>query len=145
MSVLFVVTFICQHSVCAPTIPYLVVFVRSTQVTPLLYIFLRYVDRLRDSLRQKLGLAEKMMLREKEMSATRLEAMQEEKDLGPQLDVLRKQTKVLKQQVMSLIIICYCNVGLHYHCLASSDKYIILLFYCLITLFVFCYFVFNVI
>ncbi|BFZ06477.1 hypothetical protein BsWGS_09515 [Bradybaena similaris] len=59
----------------------------------------RYVDRLRDSLRQKLVLADKMALSEKEMAGTRLEAIQEEKELEPQLEVLRKQTKVIKKQL----------------------------------------------
>ncbi|XP_059151211.1 CDK5 regulatory subunit-associated protein 3-like [Physella acuta] len=59
----------------------------------------RYVDRLRDSLRQKLLLADKMLQSEKEMAGTRIEAVNEEKDLEPQLELLRKQTKVLKKQL----------------------------------------------
>ena len=59
----------------------------------------RYVDRLRDSLRQKLSLADKMTLAKKEMAGTRQEAETEEKELEPQLDLQRKQTKVVKKQV----------------------------------------------
>ncbi|KAI8767290.1 CDK5 regulatory subunit-associated protein 3 [Biomphalaria glabrata] len=59
----------------------------------------RYVDRLKDSLKHKLTLADKMMLSEKEMVATRNEAIQEEKELEPQLDQLKKQTKLLKKQL----------------------------------------------
>ncbi|CAG5131829.1 unnamed protein product [Candidula unifasciata] len=59
----------------------------------------RYVDRLRDSLRQKLVLADKMVLSEKEMAGTRLEAIEEEKELEPQLEILRKQTKIIKKQL----------------------------------------------
>ncbi|CAL1536755.1 unnamed protein product [Lymnaea stagnalis] len=59
----------------------------------------RYVDRLRDSLKQKLSLADKFVLSEKEMAAAWKEAVDEEKELEPQLELLRKQTKVLKKQL----------------------------------------------
>jgi len=59
----------------------------------------RYVDRIRDSLRQKLKSADKMILNEKEMAGNRSRAEDEEKELIPQLDTLRTQTKVLKAQL----------------------------------------------
>ncbi|RUS91241.1 hypothetical protein EGW08_001047 [Elysia chlorotica] len=63
----------------------------------------RYVDRLRDSLRQKLSLADKMALAKIEMASMRQEAQTEEKELGPQLDLQRKQTKLIKKQLESEI------------------------------------------
>jgi len=56
----------------------------------------RYVDRLRDSLRQKLASADKMVMNEKETAAVRRAAEEEGEALKPQLDVLKAQTKDLK-------------------------------------------------
>ena len=65
----------------------------------ILFLFFRYVDRLRDSLKQKLVSADKMALTERETAAVRRVAEEEEEALKPQLEVLKKQTKVLKNQV----------------------------------------------
>lgn len=59
----------------------------------------RYVDRLRDSLRQKLSLADKMALAKREMLGMSQEAVAEERELEPQLELLRKQTKAVKRQL----------------------------------------------
>ncbi|GFR99291.1 CDK5 regulatory subunit-associated protein 3 [Elysia marginata] len=59
----------------------------------------RYVDRLRDSLRQKLSLADKMTLAKKEMVGLSQEAASEERELEPQLELQRKQTKAVKKQL----------------------------------------------
>jgi len=63
----------------------------------------RYVDRLRDSLKQKLVSADKMALTERETAAVRRVAEEEEEALKPQLEVLKKQTKVLKNQLQEEI------------------------------------------
>ena len=61
--------------------------------------FHRYVDRLRDSLRQKLASADKMVMNEKEASAVRRAAEEEGEALKPQLDALKAQTKDLKSRL----------------------------------------------
>jgi len=59
----------------------------------------RYVERLKDSLKQKLGLADKMVLAEKESAAVRRTAVEEEQALMPVLEELRRSTKALKAQI----------------------------------------------
>lgn len=62
-------------------------------------MFFRYVERLEESLRQNLVLADKMVFQEKEIARRRHEAQREEGELQPKLDVLRRDTKELKKQV----------------------------------------------
>nr|KAG5700056.1 hypothetical protein BaRGS_028293 [Batillaria attramentaria] len=59
----------------------------------------RYVDRLRDSLRQTLVNADKLVLNSKTMSSRRREALQEEQLLEPRLDALRQHTRTLQAQL----------------------------------------------
>ncbi|CAI9719934.1 Hypothetical predicted protein [Octopus vulgaris] len=59
----------------------------------------KYVERLEESLRQNLILADKMVFQEKEMARRRQEAQREEGELQPKLDALRSETKELKKQI----------------------------------------------
>ncbi|XP_071100814.1 CDK5 regulatory subunit-associated protein 3-like [Haliotis cracherodii] len=59
----------------------------------------RYVERLRDSLKQTLTLADKMVFYEKEMVVKRKEALEEQGQLEPKLDTLVSKTKVMQKQM----------------------------------------------
>ncbi|WAR04148.1 CK5P3-like protein, partial [Mya arenaria] len=59
----------------------------------------RYVERVKDSLRQTLTLADKMVFYEKEMVSRRDEAINEERELQPRVQELVKKTKVLQKQM----------------------------------------------
>ncbi|XP_046568066.1 CDK5 regulatory subunit-associated protein 3-like [Haliotis rubra] len=59
----------------------------------------RYVERLKDSLKQTLTLADKMVFYEKEMVVKRKEALEEQGQLEPKLDVLISKTKVMQKQM----------------------------------------------
>ncbi|XP_052239555.1 CDK5 regulatory subunit-associated protein 3-like [Dreissena polymorpha] len=59
----------------------------------------RYVDRLRDSLRQTLTLADKMVFYEKEMVSRRYAAIEEEQELHPRVAFMVKRTKEMQKQM----------------------------------------------
>ena len=59
----------------------------------------RYVERLAGSLNKKLDDAEKLMARSRLMVTRRTEALDEERGVQPKLDLIRKRTTELKQQV----------------------------------------------
>ena len=62
----------------------------------------RYVDRLKDSLRQTLTLADKMVFYEKEMVVRRKESVEEEREVLPRLDLLIQKTKEMQKQASVL-------------------------------------------
>ena len=59
----------------------------------------RYVDRLKDSLKQTLTLADKMVFHEKEMVDRRTLAVEEETEISPKVSDLVKRTKIMQKQV----------------------------------------------
>ncbi|KAK3105980.1 hypothetical protein FSP39_010044, partial [Pinctada imbricata] len=59
----------------------------------------RYVDRLKESLKQTLTLADKMIFLEKEMVVKHKKAVEEQGELEPKLDVIIKRTKEMQQQM----------------------------------------------
>ncbi|XP_052091242.1 CDK5 regulatory subunit-associated protein 3-like [Mytilus californianus] len=59
----------------------------------------RYVDRLRDDLKQILTLADKMTFHEKEMVVKKEEAIQEQTEIQPKLDMIIKKTKEVQKQM----------------------------------------------
>ena len=59
----------------------------------------RYLDRLADSLQQKLKVSEKMVSSSKLMAEKRQAASKEQMDLEPKLEVIRSKTKELQGQV----------------------------------------------
>ncbi|XP_041371768.1 CDK5 regulatory subunit-associated protein 3-like [Gigantopelta aegis] len=59
----------------------------------------RYVDRLRDNLKQTLHLAEKMLFYEKDMIVKRKEALQEQSAVEPRLDAIIENTKTMQKQM----------------------------------------------
>ncbi|GAB1606404.1 CDK5 regulatory subunit-associated protein 3-like [Argonauta hians] len=69
----------------------------------------KFVERLEEGLRQNLVLADKMVFQEKEMARKRQEALREEDALQPKLDVLRKETKELKNMIETEISKKYKN------------------------------------
>lgn len=69
----------------------------------------KYVDRLEESLRQNLIQADKMAIREKEMTLRKQQALLEEKEVAPKLALLRQDTLALKKQVESEISKKYNN------------------------------------
>ena len=64
--------------------------------------FYRYLDRLADSLQQKLKVSEKMVSSSKLMAEKRQAASKEQMDLEPMLEVIRSKTKELQGQVRAL-------------------------------------------
>ncbi|OWF41135.1 CDK5 regulatory subunit-associated protein 3-like [Mizuhopecten yessoensis] len=67
----------------------------------------RYVDRLRDSLKQTLSLADKMVFYEKEMIVKKKEVLEEQRQMEPKLDVIIKRTKEMQSQMEGEISIKY--------------------------------------
>ena len=65
----------------------------------------RYVDRLTANLRKLTNDADKMMSLSRLMSTRHSEAVDEQRQLEPQLDLLRQRTKELQTQV------CVCYIG----------------------------------
>ena len=63
----------------------------------------RYLDRLADSLQQKLKVSEKLVASSKVMAEKRLAASKEQIDLEPKLEVIRSKTKELQGQVCVLL------------------------------------------
>ncbi|XP_064617573.1 CDK5 regulatory subunit-associated protein 3-like isoform X2 [Liolophura sinensis] len=63
----------------------------------------RYVDRLTDTLKQKLQLADKMVFYQKQSVAKRNQALEEQRDLEPKLDVIIQRTKELQKQMQKEI------------------------------------------
>ena len=59
----------------------------------------RYLDRLADSLQQKLKVSEKLVASIKTTADKRQAASTEQRDLEPKLEVIRTKTKELQQQV----------------------------------------------
>jgi len=59
----------------------------------------RYVDRLRDSLRQTLIQADKLILNGQEAASRRRAALEEEQQLEPRLDELRKHTRYMQRHM----------------------------------------------
>lgn len=77
-----------------------------------LYLFNRYLDRLADSLQQKLKVSEKLMASIKAMADKRQAASTEQQDLEPKLEVIRMKTKELQVQVLSFdsLITLHCLI-----------------------------------
>ena len=94
----------------------------------------RYLDRLADSLQQKLKVSEKLVASSKVMAEKRLAASKEQIDLEPKLEVIRSKTKELQGQVcvllhnFSLLWFQNITVGL------SSHTFCLLTFHSLKTL-----------
>lgn len=63
----------------------------------------RYVDRLRDSLRQTLIQADKLVLSGHEMASRRHAALEEEQQLEPRLEELRTQTRYMQKHLQAEI------------------------------------------
>ena len=76
----------------------------------------RYLDRLADSLQQKLKVSEKMVASSKLMAEKRQAASEEQMELEPKLEVIRSKTKELQGQVRALVI----QVVSHSHVLVST-------------------------
>lgn len=71
-----------------------------TVVNDLLSVLLqRYLDRLVDSLQQKLKISEKMVSSSKVMVEKRQTAAKEQMNLEPKLDIIKSKTKELQMQV----------------------------------------------
>lgn len=66
-----------------------------------LHLFNRYLDRLADSLQQKLKVSEKLVASIKTMADQREAASTEQQDLEPKLEVIKMKTKELQVQVRS--------------------------------------------
>lgn len=66
-----------------------------------LHLSNRYLDRLADSLQQKLKVSEKLVASIKTMADKRQAASTEQQDLEPNLEVVRMKTKELQVQVLS--------------------------------------------
>lgn len=69
----------------------------------------RYVDRLKDSLKQTLSLADKMVFYEKEMVVKKKEIMEEQRQLEPKLNVIVQRTKEMQKQMEGEISVKYKN------------------------------------
>lgn len=69
----------------------------------------RYVERLKDTLRSTLTLADKMVFYEKETVSRRHDAEAEESELAPKVEVLVKRTKEMKKQMEEEISQRYKN------------------------------------
>ncbi|XP_060578828.1 CDK5 regulatory subunit-associated protein 3-like isoform X2 [Ruditapes philippinarum] len=69
----------------------------------------RYVERLKDTLKSTLSLADKMIFYEKETISRRHDMETEERDLIPKLDVLVKRTKEMQKQMEGEISKRYKN------------------------------------
>ena len=59
----------------------------------------RYLDRLADSLQQKLKVSEKLVTSIKVMADKRQAATIEQRDLEPKIEIIRTKTKELQEQV----------------------------------------------
>ena len=82
--------------------PYMLLYTSlSCYVLWTLYLFNRYLDRLADSLQQKLKVSEKLVASIKTMADKRQAASTEQHDLEPKLEVIRMKTKELQAQVRS--------------------------------------------
>ena len=62
----------------------------------------RYLDRLADSLQQKLKVSEKLATSIKVMADKRQAAIIDQRDLEPKLEIIRTKTKELQGQVRQL-------------------------------------------
>ncbi|KAK2555745.1 CDK5 regulatory subunit-associated protein 3 [Acropora cervicornis] len=69
----------------------------------------RYLDRLVDSLQQKLKISEKMVSSRKIVVEKRQTAAKEQMNLEPKLDIIRSKTKELQRQVAEEISKKYKN------------------------------------
>ncbi|XP_033733350.1 CDK5 regulatory subunit-associated protein 3-like [Pecten maximus] len=69
----------------------------------------RYVDRLKDSLKQTLSLADKMVFYEKEMVVKKKDVLEEQRQLEPKLDVIVQRTKDIQRQMEQEISSKYKN------------------------------------
>ena len=70
------------------------------------FLFFRYVDRLKENLKQTLTLADKMTFHEKEMVLKRGETKQEQAEIQPKLDLIIKKTKEVQKQVGKSLVYC---------------------------------------
>ena len=75
----------------------------SCYILWILHLFNRYLDRLADSLQQKLKVSEKLLASIKTMADKRQAASTEQQDLEPKLEVIRMKTKELQVQVPSFV------------------------------------------
>lgn len=75
-------------------------------------MFNRYLDRLADSLQQKLKVSEKLVTSIKTMADKRQAASMEQQDLEPKLEIIRMKTKELQIQVLSLMTLHRLLMGL---------------------------------
>jgi len=69
----------------------------------------RYLDRLADSLQQKLKVSEKLVTSIKTMADKRQAASMEQQDLEPKLEIIRMKTKELQVQIAQEISKKYKN------------------------------------
>ena len=81
-----------------------------TVLNELLSVFWqRYLDRLVDSLQQKLKISEKMVSSRKIVVEKRQTAAKEQMNLEPKLDIIRSKTKELQWQVRGWLIEKHCK------------------------------------
>ena len=69
----------------------------------------RYLDRLADSLQQKLKVSEKLVTSIKVMADKRQAVTIEQRDLEPKLEIIRTKTKELQEQVRQQSYYFQCN------------------------------------
>ena len=69
----------------------------------------RYLDRLADSLQQKLKVSEKLVTSIKVMADKRQAATIEQRDLEPKIEIIRTKTKELQEQVRQQSYYFQCN------------------------------------
>lgn len=63
------------------------------------HLYYRYVDRLKETLKQMLSLADKMVFLEKQMVVKYKDADSELREVQPKLELVIKRTKEMQKQV----------------------------------------------
>lgn len=63
------------------------------------HLYYRYVDRLKETLKQMLSLADKMVFLEKQMVVKYKDADSELREIQPKLELVIKRTKEMQKQV----------------------------------------------
>ncbi|KAL5009859.1 hypothetical protein ScPMuIL_012164 [Solemya velum] len=92
---------VCNVEAMLSSVKDILVQLTSVQIQHLMLIrnSPRYVDRLKESLKQTLTLADKMVFLEKEMVVKRRDALEEQRLTEPKLDVITQRTKEMQKQM----------------------------------------------